>query len=144
MAKPYAEIFAIELDCWCHGLKTVTAEIDSHVLHQVVKQFAPVMQESILSLYAFDVIEVTQRFLAASRCRIPERELAFHILSLLPSPSGLDAEQLAVLTAIVDQTEKKFSGAVQRLEKKWNRPLHPIPPKLPGTNLIFPPKNGNV
>ena len=119
MAHEFEEIFEIELDCWCYGLQRVNREIDSSVLHKVIKEFAPVLLKSIQHLYVCDLIETSRRLTSAARCKVSQKEITFYILSYLPSPSELTEEQSATLQKIVDGVEKTYGGAVQRLEKRW-------------------------
>lgn len=119
MPNPYGEIFEVELRCWCMGLSRSTDHIDRSVLHQVIKEFAPVLREAIENLYECDLVETTNRLITSSRCHISEKEIVFYILSHLPAPAELPKEQADVLLRIVNQVEKAYGGAFTRLERKW-------------------------
>jgi len=128
VGNSFAEIFDVELKCWCYGITRVAEEsstrvgpgsVDRSVLHKVIHDFATVLREAIDNLYAFDILETARRFIEASRLNAPEREIAFYILAQLPVPSELSKEQAIVLHHIVQQLEEVYPGAFLRLEKKW-------------------------
>lgn len=119
--KDYSEYFKIELDCWCHGLKSVGGAVDPAVVYKVIKQFTPVMRGAIEKQYVFDVFDTTDKLLAASRTTVCRKEIAFYILSQLPPPNELTAGQREVLNHVIDGVELTYRGARQRLEKKWGR-----------------------
>ncbi len=120
MPTDYKEIFEIEIHCWCLGLAKTKSVIDQNVLHRILKEFAPIMREAIEHLYVFDIQETARSFIKASKVRISEREIAFHILSLLPDPTSLALLQYEVLVKIVNNLEEKFDGARERFDRKWN------------------------
>ena len=119
MPNDYGEIFEVELKCWCHGLSKVRDNIDRSVLYQVITEFAPVLREAIQHLYVCDILATARRLITSGRCNASEKEIAFYILSHLPTPAELSKEQAGVLASIVDQVEKAYGGALKRLEKKW-------------------------
>lgn len=128
MGNSFAEIFEVELKCWCYGITRVAEEssskagpksVDRKVLHKVIQDFAAVLREAIDNLYAFDIIETARLFIEASKLNAPEREIAFYILAQLPVPSELSKEQVIVLHHIIQQLDEVYPGAFLRLEKKW-------------------------
>lgn len=141
MANKFEEIFEIELKCWCHGLERVREKVDIGVLHKVIKEFAPVLTESIENLYVCDLVETARRFVTAAKCRNNEREIVFYILSYLPVPADLNAEQIKILEQIVQKVENVYPGAFKRLEKKWTAVKHQEQTEqFSFENLSFPPK----
>ena len=122
MPNSYGEIFEVELRCWCIGLSRATEHVDRSVLHQVIKEFAPVLREAIENLYACDLIETANRLITSSRCHVSEKEIVFYILSLLPTPLEVSKGQAEVIHRMVDQAEKAYGGAFKRLERKWKTP----------------------
>ena len=120
MAHSYEEIYDTELDCWCFGLQRIGRQIENPIFYKVVQEFAPTLRESIENHYACDLIATAKRLTAAARCKIPQQEAVFYMLSYLPSPADLTESQKAVLQEIVGTVEKTYEGARQRLEKRWN------------------------
>ena len=119
MSNQYAEVFEVELRCWCYGLNRVRERVDRSVLHKVIKEFAPVLREAVENLYVCDILEISRELTAAAKCKGQEKEIAFYILSHLPDPLELKSSQADVLYQIVDTVEQAYGGAVARLEKKW-------------------------
>jgi len=119
MKNSFAEIFEVELRSWCYGLNRVHEKVDRSVLHKVIKEFAPVLREAVENLYVCDIIETAKELITAAKCKGMEKEIAFYILSHLPSPDEVSSAQADVLTEIVDKVEQAYGGAFKRLEKKW-------------------------
>lgn len=116
----FSQIYNVELECWCYGISNTTEKVDHRVLHQVIKSFAPVIREAIENLYVIDVVDTAKRLVESGKCKPSEqKEIAFYILSILPTPCELTKEQNDVLIHIVNQVEDVYVGAFQRLEKKW-------------------------
>jgi len=116
----YKEIFDIEMHCWCLGLSKTKEKLDCNVLHRVIKEFSPIIKEAIENLYVFDIVDTAKKFITASRCKASEQEISFHILSLLPNPQTISEEQQEIFFEIVNNLEKKYPGALGRIEKKWH------------------------
>lgn len=144
MSRNFGEIFELELRCWCSGLERVSETIDSNVLHQVIKEFAPVLREAVENYYVCDITDTAIKLIASSRCRVSEKEIVFSILAHLPLPAEINEPQAVVLNKIVAQVEIKHTGATKRLEKKWNSApaqnwkTNAETPSF--ANLSFPPK----
>ena len=115
----YDEIFKIEIDGWCYGLTNFPGEIFPGLVHRVVKELGFCFQEAIDHHYVFDVIEVSKKFSKAAKYLIHEKEIAFSILSQLPNPTALEEDAQFVMAQIIDQAERTYGGALERLQKKW-------------------------
>ena len=120
MSNSYGEIFELELDCWCAGLERVQEPIDRSVLHQVIKEFSPVLREAIEHSYVCDIVATANQLVTSAKLKSIEKEIAFYILAQLPSPAELTHTQSVILEQIVDTVEQKYGGARKRLEKKWS------------------------
>lgn len=144
MSSKFSEIYEIELKCWCHGLERVRERVDIGVLHKVIKDFAPVLREAIENNYVCDIVETAKRLVISAKCRNHGREIVFYMLSYLPIPAELTAEQVKILEQIVQKVEQIHSGAFKRLEKKWQAvPVQPVKKQDPFSlaDLCFPPKS---
>ena len=146
MSNKFSEIFEVELKCWCIGLERVRDRVDIGVLHKVIKDFAPVFREAIENNYVCDIIEAARRLVTSAKCRNNEREIVFYILSHLPIPAELNAEQVKILEQIVQKVESTYAGAFKRLEKKWQ--VEAIKPEKKTETfsfelLSFPPKSAS-
>lgn len=142
MSDKFGEIFEIELKCWCHGLERVREKVDIGVLHKVIKEFAPVLAESIENLFVCDLVETAKRFCSSAKCKNNEREIVYYLLSHLPVPADLNPDQVKILEQIVQKVENIHPGAFKRLEKKWTAVKQPQEQEqFSFENLSFPPKS---
>jgi hypothetical protein len=142
----FAKIFEVEIECWCFGLQRIRGAIEPSMLHKVINELAPLLREAIEQLYVCDLIDTARRLISAARCRVSDKEITFHILSQLPGPNELTAEQGEILSKTVEHVERTFKGAIERFEKKWkvvtNRPA-PREAELEAfSGLTCPPKLG--
>ncbi len=114
------ELFWIAIDGWAHGIKQYPGEIYPELVYRVVKELHEDIQLAIRCNIIVDVMLIVEKFSAAAKYLVPEKELAFNILAQLPSPNQLKTEdQLFTLAQTIDNVEKVHSGAISRLEKKW-------------------------
>jgi hypothetical protein len=142
VVKDYSEYFDIELECWCHGLRNVDDKVDPAVVYKVIKEFTPVLRGAVEKLFVFDVFDTADRLIAASRTTACRKEIAFYLLSQLPAPKELTADQRAVLTKIVKSVEPTYNGALQRLEKKWGSAT--LKMTAPAESLTLPAKSEGI
>ena len=115
----YDEIFKIEMDGWCYGITNYPGEIFPGLIHRVIKELSPSFREAIEHHLVFNVIETSQKFSKAAKYLISDKEIAFSILSQLPNPAALDEDAQFVLAQVIDQVERTYGGALERLQKKW-------------------------
>ena len=115
----YDEIFEIEVDGWCYGLENFPGEIQPAIIFRVVGELAVSFKAAIENYVIFDLLDVSNRLARAGKYLVREKEVAFSILSQLPSPSSLDEDGQFVLAQVVDQVEQAYGGALDRLQKKW-------------------------
>ncbi|MBN8549719.1 MAG: hypothetical protein J0M12_10425 [Deltaproteobacteria bacterium] len=115
----YDEIFKIEMDGWCYGISNYPGEIFPGLVHRVIKELGPSFREAIEHNVVFNVIETAQKFSKAAKYLINDKEIAFSILSTLPNPSVLDEDGQFIMAQLIDQVERAYGGALERLQKKW-------------------------
>lgn len=115
----YDEVFEVEMEAWCYGLTNFPGEIFPGLIHRVIKELGPTFKEAIECHYVFDVIKTSQRFSKAAKYLISDKEVAFSILSQLPNPTQLDEDGQFVMAQVIDQVERSYGGALDRLQKKW-------------------------
>lgn len=115
----YDEVFKSEMEGWCYGISNFPGEIFPGLVHRVIKELAPSFREAVEHHLVFNVIETSQKFSKAAKYLIPDKEIAFSILSQLPNPTTLDEDAQFVMAQIIDQVERSYGGALERLQKKW-------------------------
>ena len=115
----YDEIFEIEIDGWCYGLANYGGEVEPAVVFRVVAELAPAYRGAVENNVVFDLLDVATRVSKAAKYLVKEKEIAFAILSNLPSPGSLDEDGQFILGQIIDQVEQAYGGAIERLQKKW-------------------------
>lgn len=130
----YNEIFGIEIDGWCYGIKSYPGTLSNTIVHAVVRELAPSFRRAVEHLFIFDVLLVAKNISLACKVIVDPKEIAFSILANLPHPQTLSEEEQYILAQIVDQVEKEYGGALSRLKRKWaheskkfSHPKHPAP-----------------
>ena len=116
----YDEIFAIEIECWCHGLKQFEGTITPGLVHRVIRELAPVMRGAILHDHIFNLLEISEQLSQACKRVCDVREIAFSLLLQLPVPFDLEESAQFVVAQIVDQAEQTFGPVLCILEEDWN------------------------
>ncbi len=116
----YDEIFEIEIDGWCYGLAHCGGEIEPAVVFRLVAELAPAYRGAVENHFIFDILDVATRVSKAAKYLVREKEIAFAILSNLPSPATIDEDSQFILAQIIDQVEQAYGGAIERLQKKWS------------------------
>jgi hypothetical protein len=115
----YNEIFGIEIDGWCYGVKNYPGELNSGIIHAVIKELGPTFRRAIEHHFIFDVLLVAKNISLAAKVIVEPKEVAFSILANFPHPQTLPEEEQYVLAQLVDQVEKEYGGALSRLKRKW-------------------------
>jgi hypothetical protein len=120
MSRAFGELLELELELWCHGLARVQGRVDVSVLHEVIQELAPVLREAVEQLFPCDLIAISKRLIRSSRCRVAEKEISFYLLSHLPLPQELNEQQVETLNSTIETVENVYTGAFERLKRKWN------------------------
>lgn len=116
----YDEVFAIEMDGWCFGLANYPGEISAQVIHRIIRELSTSFQAAIEHHVVFNILELANKFSAAARHLVHDRELSFAILAQLPNPNMLqDDIQREVLEHIIDNVEQVYEGAREAFYKRW-------------------------
>ena len=122
MIKPkegYEQVFQIEIDGWCHGLAGYMGKVTAPMVHRVIRELAISFEAAIKHFIVFDAIKVSEKISTAAQGVVSEKEVAFAILMLLPRPAVLDDEAQCVLALVIDQIERKYGGAIDRFENRF-------------------------
>ena len=115
----YDEVFAVEIDGWCYGISNFPGEISAPLVYRIVKELNTAFREAIEHHYAFDLLELSAKIARAAKYLVDEKEIAFCILAQFPEPEAFEQGAQYVLAEIVDQVERSYGGAIERLKAKW-------------------------
>jgi len=115
----YDEVFQIEMEGWAYGIANYPGEIFPELVFRVVRELEGSFIAAIEHHYVFNIVEVATMFSKAAKYLVHEKDITFCILSLLPPPAKFDEDGQFVMAQIIDQVEKTYGGALERLEKKW-------------------------
>ena len=116
----FADLFDIEMEGWCIGIKKNIDNLDPRSILQVISELYGVFHAAIEKNYVFNIIAVAEHFSVAANRKVNQKTIVFYILSLFPHPKDLTAEQKKTMDQIIDQVEDTFGGAHKRLQKRWN------------------------
>ncbi len=122
----YNEIFEVELEGWCFGLQHFAGQVHKAVVYRVIKELKTAIHEAVQHHFIFDIIDVSLKIAKAAKYKVEEQDIAFCILSVLPSPAGLGEIEQTVLLQIVDKVEQVYGGALEKMHKKWNGDSTPL------------------
>ena len=115
----YDEIFQIEMEGWAYGIANYPGEIFPELVFRVLRELEPSFVAAIQHHYVFDLVTLAGMFSKAAKYLVHEKDIAFCILSMFPSPSQFDEDAQFVMAQVVDKVEQTWGGALERLEKKW-------------------------
>ncbi|RIL09725.1 MAG: hypothetical protein DCC75_05915 [Proteobacteria bacterium] len=115
----YDEVFQIEMEGWAYGLANYPGEIFPELVFRVLRELEPSFIAAIEHHYAFNILEVSSNFSRSAKYLVHEMDIAFYILTLFPHPSRFKEEGQFTMASVIDQVEKAYGGALERMEKKW-------------------------
>lgn len=122
MAKlKFPELFEIEIDGWRHGIEENAKNLTPKLLHSVIKEMSESFLIAIEKNYVFDILKIAENISKASNNIANPKEITFYILATFPHPEKFNDEQKQTLAKLIDQVEKKYGGAKDRLMKKWGK-----------------------
>lgn len=115
----YDEVFQIEMEGWAYGIANYPGEIFPELIFRVMRELEPSFVAAIEHHHVFNIVEVATMFSKAAKYLVHEKDITFCILSLFPPPGKFDEDGQFVMAQIIDEVEKTYGGALERLEKKW-------------------------
>jgi hypothetical protein len=115
----FDEIFEVEIDGWCYGITHYPGEIHGALVHRVIKELSAAFKEAIEHNYVFNILDLSTRLSRAAKYLVPEKEIAFSILYVIPSPVEFSEDGQFVIAQLVDQVEQAYGGALEKVQKKW-------------------------
>lgn len=120
MAKlAFEELFEIEIEGWRYGIEKNVSDLNPNLLHNVIKEMSESFVIAIQNKHVFNVIKIANDFSKASNKLANPKEIAFYILATFPHPNNFNSEQKMTLAKLIDQIEKEYGGAKERLKKRW-------------------------
>lgn len=122
----FEELFDVELDGWCHGLRHFPGEISADLVHLLLKEMRPCFEDAVKHQYNFDILEVSRRISKASKYLVDEREIAFGILLHLPNPLRRSEGEQYTVGGIVKRVEDAYGGALAPITKHWKSEIRKL------------------
>ena len=116
----YDEIFELEVEALCYALTNYPGEIFDALFYLCLNDLRDSFKTAIESNVFFDILDVSTRLSRAAKYLIHERDIAFEILNLFPSPANLTEDAQFVIAQLVDQVEQAYGGAIDFVENKWS------------------------
>lgn len=115
----YDEIFELEVGALCYALTNYPGEVFDTLFYMCLNDLKDSFRTAVESNVIFDMLDVAARLSKAAKYLIDERDIAFEILNLLPSPAQLEEDGQFILAQLVDQVEQSYGGAIDFVESKW-------------------------
>lgn len=120
-ADSYPQIFALEIESWCHGLSQFKHELTPALVHRVIEELSPIFRSAIEHSYVFDLQDTVTKIHESIDGIVDLLELSMSILCCCPPPYSLDEENQFTLAQIMDQAEKSYGGVLESFERRWRK-----------------------
>ena len=117
--KKFSQVFEVEIEAWCYGLKNFPGEMSSTLVYAVLRELLPLFHSAVRYNYSFNLVKTAEDMARAAKYLVCAQEIAFAIMVLLPNPMDLNEDEQYTLAMIVDQAEQEWGGALERLDRKW-------------------------
>lgn len=115
------EIFDIEIEGWCYGLRNYPGEVYTELVSSVLDEVSPCFKAALEIGLAFDVLNIAEKFVEASHYIVDHYTITKLICQKLPNPNKIeDEDELYVIAEILDKIEKQYIGIHIVMENFWN------------------------
>ncbi len=122
MNTPYnKEIFDVEIEGWCYGLRNYPGEVYTELVSCVLDEVSPCFKAALEVGYAFNVLDIAEKFVEAGHYIVDHYTITKLICQKLPNPSKIeDEDELYVVANILDKIESQYVGIHVVMENFWN------------------------
>jgi hypothetical protein len=115
----YEEVFAIEIEGWCHGIAQYPGEIFPALVFSIIKELAPSFRQAIVAGVEFDIPDISMTISRSAKYLVDEQEIAIRIFLTLPHPETIPVQSHTTLRGVVEKVELMYPGIFELLEEKW-------------------------
>ena len=116
----FDEVFSVEMEGWCYGIRNYPGEIFPGLIHAVIREMEPLLRSALEHNHAFDILALAKSLSESARHLVHEKEIVFSLLSHFPNPRELDEDAQYVMAQVIDAVEQVHGNALSRLQKKWS------------------------
>lgn len=115
------DIFDLEIQAWCYGLKNYPGEIYTDLVAAVLDEVAPCFKEALKSKLQISVIDIADKFVEASHYIVDHYTITKLICQKFPNPNDLadDMDELYLIANILDEIEGRYVGFHTVMENYW-------------------------
>lgn len=118
------DIFDLEIQAWCYGLKNFPGEIYTDLVAAVLDEVAPCFREALKSNLKINVVDIAEQFVEASHYIVDHYTITKLICQKFPNPNELseDMDELYAIANILDEIEGQYVGFHTVMENFWSNP----------------------
>lgn len=113
------QIFEIQVDGFCEGIKTYPGDIYDDLVFVVIDELRPAFYEALEYGNIINLIQIAEKFCAASKYLVSAYDILDKLLTLFPKPSELTEDQQFILAQILDPVDQALPGTIERLNLQW-------------------------
>jgi hypothetical protein len=132
----FDEVFAVEMEGWCYGIRNYPGEIFPGLIHAVIREMEPLIRNALEHNHAFDILALAKSLSESARHLVHEKEIVFSLLSHFPNPRELDEDAQYVMAQVIDTVEQAHGNALSRLQKKWDRATGEVQVPSPSASAV--------
>ncbi|MGI6680780.1 MAG: hypothetical protein ACOX3T_04775 [Bdellovibrionota bacterium] len=120
------DIFDLEIQAWCYGLKNYPGEIYTDLVLAVIDEVTPCFIEALKSNLQFSVVDIANKFVEASHYVVDHYTITKLICQKLPNPNELtdnanDMDELYLIANILSEIEEHYVGFHAVMEDYWSQ-----------------------
>jgi hypothetical protein len=115
----YRQLFPLEIESWIQGVTDYPGEIYNELVFHIIEFAAPAFKKAIACGFAFDILDISMSFGRAAKYLVDERLISFRILSILPDPAYLEADEANALIQVVRMVDNEYYGTMDYIERNW-------------------------
>jgi hypothetical protein len=119
--KLYQENFQIVILAYAAGIKSYPGEIYDELVFIFLKDLEPMFVEALKYEYAFDILDIAEKFCEASMFRLSPEGVVETLLSLFPHPSELNMIEQDTLIKILELVDSSLPGTIERIQYEWRQ-----------------------
>ncbi len=119
--KLYQENFQIVISAYAAGIRSYPGEVYDELIYIFIKDLEPMFIEALKFEYAFDILEIAEKFCEAGMFRLSPEGVVDTLLSLFPHPSELSMMEQDTLIAMLEIVDRSLPGTVERMQWEWRQ-----------------------
>ncbi len=119
--KLYQENFQTIISAYAAGIRSYPGEVYDELIYIFLKDLEPMFVEALKYEYAFDILDIAEKFCEAGMFRLSPEGVVDTLLSLFPHPSALNVVEQDTLIKILELVDRTLPGTIERIQYEWRQ-----------------------